>query len=168
MTWKRASLPYSNSSPLADIQRRSSHDIYPSSSEQAGMMTPDSSVSGGISFPSSQPSFNTQHGFPNSGGLPDLSAMMFPSNDPFAYPNQPMTTLENGQFTKQENYNPNDSNRNSFYNSNPNSNSPYESPEVQLFGPLPPYLMGAHHPGVLHGLGTQMDMSGAGLEWIPQ
>lgn len=27
--------------------------------------------------------------------LPDVSAMMFPSTDPFAYPNQPMTTFEN-------------------------------------------------------------------------
>ncbi|KAL9100115.1 MAG: hypothetical protein Q9163_004476 [Psora crenata] len=35
-------------------------------------------------------------------GVPDLSAMMFPSADPFAYPNQPLTTLENGQFVKQE------------------------------------------------------------------
>ncbi|KAI4154399.1 MAG: hypothetical protein LQ340_001710 [Diploschistes diacapsis] len=31
-------------------------------------------------------------------GLPDLSAMMFPTGDPFAYPNQPMTTLEDHNF----------------------------------------------------------------------
>ncbi|KAJ9637170.1 Gypsy retrotransposon integrase-like protein 1 [Coniosporium tulheliwenetii] len=38
----------------------------------------------------------------NSGSfyppIPDLSAMMFPSADPFAYPNPPMTTFENSAF----------------------------------------------------------------------
>ncbi|KAK8172028.1 fungal-specific transcription factor domain-containing protein [Phyllosticta citrichinensis] len=37
--------------------------------------------------------------------IPDLSAMMFPSNDPLAYPNQPMTTFENNGFS---NITPND------------------------------------------------------------
>ncbi|KAI5273894.1 hypothetical protein E4T47_02847 [Aureobasidium subglaciale] len=32
--------------------------------------------------------------------LPDLSAMMFPSAEPFTYPNQPLTTFENNQFAK--------------------------------------------------------------------
>lgn len=32
--------------------------------------------------------------------LPDLSAMMFPSAEPFNYPNQPLTTFENNQFSK--------------------------------------------------------------------
>ena len=42
--------------------------------------------------------------FPNLAGpgVPDLSAMMFPSADPFAYPNQPMITLENTHRFKQE------------------------------------------------------------------
>ncbi|GME54241.1 hypothetical protein GTA08_BOTSDO03581 [Neofusicoccum parvum] len=31
--------------------------------------------------------------------IPDLSAMMFPSGDPLAYPNQPMTTFENNGFS---------------------------------------------------------------------
>ncbi|MCJ1389554.1 hypothetical protein MMC18_002411 [Xylographa bjoerkii] len=164
MTWKRASLPYNNSSPLADSQRRSSHDIYPSSSsDQAGTMTPDSSVSGGLPFSSNQTPFNMQQSFSNPTALPDLSAMMFPSNDPFAYPNQPMTTLENRQFTKQENYDPG-----GLYTSTPNNNSPYENPDVQLFGPLPPYLMGGHHPGMMQGLGPQIDMSGAGVDWSAQ
>ena len=42
------------------------------------------------------------HGTENNY-VPDLSSMMFPSADPFAYPNQPMTTLENRQPIKQEN-----------------------------------------------------------------
>ena len=32
----------------------------------------------------------------------DLSSVMFPSGDPFVYPNQPMTALENRQHIKQE------------------------------------------------------------------
>ncbi|MCJ1384814.1 hypothetical protein MMC17_007932 [Xylographa soralifera] len=163
MTWKRNSLPYNNSSPLAETQRRSSHDIYPSSSSgQAGVMTPDSPVSSGLSFSSAQTPFTMQQGFSIPSALPDLSAMMFPSTDPFAYPNQPMTTLENRQSTKQENYDPN-----GLYNSTLN-NAQYENPEVQLFGPLPPYLMGGHHPGIMQGLGPQIDMSGAGVDWSAQ
>ncbi|MCJ1400972.1 hypothetical protein MMC11_004183 [Xylographa trunciseda] len=165
MNWKRASLPYNNSSPLADTPRRSSHDIYPSSSsDQAGAMTPDSSVSGGLPFSSAHPNpFHVQPGgYPIPNGLPDLSAMMFPSNDPFAYPNQPMTTLENRQFTKHEPYAPD-----ALYaaSSTPNSNPAYDNPDVQLFGPLPPYLMGGHHPGIMQGLAPQMDM---GADWSAQ
>ncbi|EEP82677.1 conserved hypothetical protein [Uncinocarpus reesii 1704] len=36
--------------------------------------------------------------FDNASHLPDLMPMMFPSDDPFAYPNQPMSLLEDGQF----------------------------------------------------------------------
>lgn len=38
-------------------------------------------------------SFNT-----NPANLPDLMGIMFPSDDPFAYPTQPMSTLEDGHF----------------------------------------------------------------------
>ena len=40
--------------------------------------------------------FDTQFGNPN---LPDLKNVMFPSDNPFAYPNQPISTLESSQFT---------------------------------------------------------------------
>ncbi|KAK2867874.1 hypothetical protein FQN49_003390, partial [Arthroderma sp. PD_2] len=40
--------------------------------------------------------------FNNAAPLPDLMPMMFPSDDPFAYPNQPMSTLEDDHF-KQDN-----------------------------------------------------------------
>ncbi|KAL4810328.1 fungal-specific transcription factor domain-containing protein [Aspergillus unguis] len=37
--------------------------------------------------------------FPNNtSGFPDLMPIMFPSDDPFAYPTQPMSTLENDHF----------------------------------------------------------------------
>ena len=39
---------------------------------------------------------NLQLGNPN---LPDLKAVMFPSDNPFAYPNQPISTLEAQQYT---------------------------------------------------------------------
>lgn len=34
----------------------------------------------------------------NPSGFPDLMNIMFPSDDPFAYPTQPMSTLEDGHF----------------------------------------------------------------------
>lgn len=41
--------------------------------------------------------FNQQ--FPNNAAaFPDLMNIMFPSDDPFAYPTQPMSTLEDGHF----------------------------------------------------------------------
>lgn len=36
--------------------------------------------------------------FNNPSNLPDLMPMMFPSDDPFAYPTQPMSTLEDDHF----------------------------------------------------------------------
>ena len=45
--------------------------------------------------PQSIPTLTSQPSeLPGSGELDDLSAMMFPSADPFAYPKQPMLTLE--------------------------------------------------------------------------
>ncbi|KAL4795603.1 fungal-specific transcription factor domain-containing protein [Aspergillus venezuelensis] len=38
------------------------------------------------------------HGLPNTTGFPDLMPIMFPSDDPFAYPTQPMSTLEDDHF----------------------------------------------------------------------
>lgn len=167
MTWKRASLTRS-SSPLLDIKRRSSHEIYTlSTSDQAGMMTPDSSASSSLPYPSNQTPYCTQQNFGNTGGLPDLSAIMFPSNDPFEYPNQPMTMLENHQIEQQEaTYDPN--NPNTIYSGNPTtSNASYENLGVELFGPLPPYLMVGQQPSMgMQSLSGEMDMSGAG-DWGP-
>ncbi|KAL2860577.1 fungal-specific transcription factor domain-containing protein [Aspergillus pseudodeflectus] len=41
--------------------------------------------------------FNAQQ-MPNTTGFPDLMPIMFPSGDPFAYPAQPMSTLEDDHF----------------------------------------------------------------------
>ena len=56
----------------------------------SGIMTPTSGVT----------PFSSQHlGNPN---LPDMKPVMFPSDNPFAYPNQPMSTLEARQILKLE------------------------------------------------------------------
>ena len=49
------------------------------------------------------PSPNTWITATTDQGVNDLGAMMFPSGDPFAYPTQPMITLENRQFKPSDN-----------------------------------------------------------------
>ncbi|KAK4693164.1 hypothetical protein P7C71_g4185, partial [Lecanoromycetidae sp. Uapishka_2] len=99
-----------------------------------------------------------QSGF-SSHIIPDLSAMMFPSADPFAYPNQPMTTLENRHLIKQEN--PMDS---SMYNLVPSNtgDNPYNGMDGQIFGGIPSYMMPSQTPGFgMQNMDTTMSMSGA-------
>jgi hypothetical protein len=81
---------------------------------------------------------------PNSG-LPDLGAMMFPSGDPFAYPNQPMTEFDN---IKQENIGSMKSSRAPpmFLSNGTSGPGIYDDLEGQLFGPLPPYLLQGQQP----------------------
>jgi len=45
-----------------------------------------------------QPQPSVSQPFDPSGNLPDLMPIMFPSGDPFAYPTQPMSTLEDDHF----------------------------------------------------------------------
>lgn len=84
--------------------------------------------------------FNIPQAFGPADGFPDLSAMMFPSGDPFAYPNQPMTEFEN---IKHENVaDVQNSPAAAMFLSNGASGSGiYDDLEGQLFGPIPPYLM---------------------------
>ena len=96
----------------------------------ADMQTPESSTH----------SLPPQYNFPTSlsgHGVPDLSAMMFPSADPFAYPNQPMTTLENRQSVKEEVASPN-----MYHLGSPSTtNPPYENLDAQMFGGMPSFGM---------------------------
>jgi hypothetical protein len=88
--------------------------------------------------------------------LSDVSAMMFPSTDPFAYPNQPMTTFENNNM-QQAGQSPTITGL-SLQGSNMDikpqlttfspeiANVPMgprrmNEADVQLFGPMPMYLM---------------------------
>lgn len=87
--------------------------------------------------------------FPPSNGVPDLSAMMFPSADPFAYPNQAMVEFES---IKQEDFgslNVGNQGPSIFLSSSTSGPGVYDDLEGQLFGPMPPYLM----------QGQQFDMS---------
>jgi hypothetical protein len=91
--------------------------------------TPDSSST---SNSIQQQPYNLQQ-FGANNALPDLSAMMFPSADPFAYPNQPMMEFDN---IKQDNIG--NMPQPSYLSGGPGI---YDDLEGQLFGPIPPYLM---------------------------
>lgn len=65
------------------------------------MTTPEpmSATSTSSSFANPElPSLAWSQQFNNPNNLPDLMPIMFPSDDPFAYPTQPMSTLEDGHF----------------------------------------------------------------------
>jgi hypothetical protein len=87
-----------------------------------------------------QAEFSIPQSFGSSNNFPDLSAMMFPSGDPFAYPNQPMTEFDN---IKQENMTDvqNSPAAPLFLPNGTSGSGIYDDLEGQLFGPIPPYLM---------------------------
>lgn len=104
-----------------------------------------------------QAQFNFQQPFGTNNDIPDLGAMMFPSADPFAYPNQPMMNFDSLQQKPRFMGNSIDTSMpNIFIGSGAGVSSPYDNLEGQLFGPLPPYLM-QNQPGVDI---SQMDPSG--------
>ena len=78
--------------------RRASYDPYAPSGPTSANLTPQTPSGPGMPR-ATQPDFSDL----TSHSVPDLTAMMFPTSDPFAYPNQPMTTLENQNYIKQEN-----------------------------------------------------------------
>lgn len=89
----------------------------------------------------------------------DLGAMMFPSADPFAYPNPAMMSFDNLQQKPGFLGNSIDTSvPNMFLGNASFVSSPYDNLEGQLFGPLPPYLM-QNQPGV--------DMSQTDISGIP-
>ena len=92
------------------------------------------------------PQINLQQQQADENGLPDLSAMMFPSADPFAYPNQPMTTLDSRQY-KQEPMDDVLGGAGTFVPHGSGSGM-YANLEGQLFDPLPPYLMQGPPPAM--------------------
>ena len=168
--WNRVSIPEEPLEPQAHTNqgldtryRQASFDAYtPSTSDHTGGKTPDSISSNGLTFSSAgPPNFSFQPTFGGSG-FSDMSAMMFPSTDPFAYPTQPMTFVENRQTSKQESsYSPQSVKNAHMYATTPTSNStPYDSLEVQTFGPLPPYLMIGQQAMGMQAMGESMDISG--------
>lgn len=126
--------------------RRSFQDLV-SPVDVSGTGTPDSTTSSN--------GLQTQRNFQQPFG--DLGAMMFPSADPFAYPNQAMMSFDNLQQKSGFMGNSIDTSvPTMFIGGGANVSSPYDNLEGQLFGPLPPYLIQTQ-PGANM---SQMDMSG--------
>jgi hypothetical protein len=102
--------------------------------------SPDSAAASSASHRSA-PGFQQQT--PGGAGNPlyQLDAMMFPSGDPFAYPNQPaMSELS----LPHHSAHPPSSSQDQMQFYMPNI---YDDIEGQLLGPIPPYLMQSSQPG---------------------
>jgi len=113
--------------------------------------TPDST--------SSRSSYHAQqypHNYVHNNGLPDLSATMFPSADPFAYPNQPTMEYENVKREDFTNMNAGNHGQPIYVPGGAINANVYDDLEGQLFGPIPPYLMQGQQPFDM----AQVEMSG--------
>jgi hypothetical protein len=105
------------------------------SPEASGVGTPES---GSMGSQGVLPHFSQPLGV--SSTLPDLNAMMFPSEDPFAYPNQPMMELDN---FKQENLDMMSASpvpQMYIQNNTAGGQLMYDDLEGQVFGPFQPYM----------------------------
>ena len=102
--------------------------------------SPESASMANIDSANATPSSSTQSTFcPNqqySSILPEMTDIMFPSADPFAYPNQPMMTLED-----QDLFRPESTNVFSTSETPATTRGPYGAFDTQFFGSLPPYMM---------------------------
>ena len=143
-------VPSTNSTP-----RRSSEDPYsPSNPNYSGIQTSNDANSS-IQSNENQATYGTQKALVRQG-VPELSAMMFPSADPFAYPNQPMTTLENCHVIKQENQ----MNSSAFDVPRPTTtDAPYDMYDAQTYDHIPPYMMQGQPPDYLQGMNPPMNMN---------
>lgn len=99
-----------------------------------------------------------------TSGFTDLSTMMFPSNDPFAYPNQPMTMFENLHDSRQ------DQQFNLPVFNNGSDREIYNNLNAPFYGPLPSYVMPSTHgspgAGVLQSAEDSITL--AAQEWNQQ
>ncbi|KAH8595788.1 fungal-specific transcription factor domain-containing protein [Bisporella sp. PMI_857] len=95
-----------------------------------------------------QAQFSAQFPPPNPShhGLPDLSAMMFPSADPFAYPNQPPMSFDSVKREEFGHMGGGSSQGPPIFLSHGTPGPVYDDLEGQLFGPIPPYLMQGQPP----------------------
>lgn len=81
-------------------------------------------------------------------GFAGLSAMMFPSADPFAYPKQPMSSIERDNPIKLE-----DNRITGWYDTRSPTVDEPAVPVTQALGAYPPYLFPSQHPSA--GAGAQ-------------
>lgn len=98
--------------------------------------------------------------FNASPGLTDLAAMMFPSTDPFEYPNQPLCALES-RYPPDPRV-PFSAGAHPAVTSN-QITAPMvtdfglgDDMDVQLYGPLPPYLVQGQQPGLRINIGGEL------------
>lgn len=113
----------------------------PLSPKQSATQMPDSAS--GTPSSSGWPTFGSAQPFTSE--IPNLQATMFPSSDPLAYPNQPMTTFEDQHYGGQGNvFNPNILDPNSTSGATTSSTG---TVDAQLFGAIPPYLMQGQNTG---------------------
>lgn len=163
---KRASLPHDSvlrRRPISGINtdlRPNSNDGRrgSDSADNIGLHTPESVCS--RTCPElSNPLAGGSPGL-SRNGFPDLSAMMFPSADPFAYPNQPITTLESRNLIKSEDC----FDANMYEAANTSiAGGLYDSLDAQIYGQLPPYLMQGQQPGTgLQNASPPLDMNYVG------
>lgn len=139
--WKRGSTPYNSpaaprppmSSHESTSSRQSPQQVYnPTSPSSLGFQQHDSPI-GSVPTSAIQPTFPLLQSSIWSG-FPTVSNMMFPSNDPFAYPNQPMISMENYQNVQNQPFD-----TQSFPNST--NGESYGGFNASFFGPLPSYPM---------------------------
>jgi len=187
---KEKRFPSVLSDPNLNQTQRQGFELLPSGMESTGTATPDTMGSrspvltgpgmGGL--PGQGRGQGQQYYAPFGGaGLGDLSAMMFPSADPFAYPNQAMLSYDSrhgqqgktseGQGQGQAGYLPSNAPdsmgaQNMFLSSNVGGggggggvNLGYDSLEGQIFGPMAPYLV-TQEGGMGMGMEMGMDLSG--------
>lgn len=121
--------------------RKGSHEVF-TPSDLSAVQTPDSSPNS-AHLPQQHDAHFSRQQSSDLNSFPQLNAMMFPSTDPFAYPNHPMIILE-GQQQSQGSSDPTPDN--SIFMQDQSSNGSYDKMEVRLFGPLPPYLMQGQQP----------------------
>jgi len=125
--------------------------IYPSASRdswtptESAAFTPES-VPGFVLNQASAQSTPQQATFPrqmSAVGFPDLSSIMFPSGNPFTYPNQPISTLEDGQF-KQElgqfGFSTAGGGNNMFFNEPTSTGVSFENFDAPVYGGTGPYM----------------------------
>ncbi|KAJ8065686.1 hypothetical protein OCU04_006357 [Sclerotinia nivalis] len=122
--------------------------VSPSDLSNAG--TPESVSSTSHSIPH----YGMQNQFNANNSIPYLTGLMFPSTDPFAYPNQPMMEFD-AQHLKQES-GLDDPRAQQIYMSGSGAGTGtvmYDDLEGQLFGPIPAYMIHSQQGFELSGAG---------------
>ncbi|KAL8699941.1 MAG: hypothetical protein Q9224_001196 [Gallowayella concinna] len=137
--WKRASGSHNNPTysrqPILNLKstfRQSPPPMFTSTTPTSDGFQRDSTLIDSMPPSAIQPSLSPRQ-VTARNDFPDLSSMMFPSTDPFAYPNQPMSTLESLH----------SNNQNLSYNMQPLNDGtigePYNNLNAPFYGPLPLY-----------------------------